>query len=113
IGHLILAVLMVAMISYQRLNRIFPYKGDTVIGNDVWLGYESTIMPGITIGDGAIVASKSVVTQDVPPYSIVGGNPAKVFKHRFEPHVVDKLLAIAWWDWSAEKITENLKAITQ
>ncbi|EGR4133679.1 CatB-related O-acetyltransferase, partial [Vibrio cholerae] len=63
-----------------------PYKGDTVIGNDVWLGYESTIMPGITIGDGAIVASKSVVTQDVPPYSIVGGNPAKVLKHRFEPH---------------------------
>ncbi|EGR1072259.1 Vat family streptogramin A O-acetyltransferase, partial [Vibrio cholerae] len=89
-----------------------PYKGDTVIGNDVWLGYESTIMPGITIGDGAIVASKSVVTQDVPPYSIVGGNPAKVLKHRFEPHVADKLLAIAWWDWSAEKITENLKAIT-
>ncbi|EMV0255810.1 CatB-related O-acetyltransferase, partial [Vibrio cholerae] len=63
-----------------------PYKGDTVIGNDVWLGYESTIMPGIKIGDGAIVASKSVVTQDVPPYSIVGGNPAKVLKHRFEPH---------------------------
>ncbi|EOW9411601.1 Vat family streptogramin A O-acetyltransferase [Vibrio cholerae] len=89
-----------------------PYKGDTVIGNDVWLGYESTIMPGITIGDGAIVASKSVVTQDVPPYSIVGGNPAKVLKHRFEPYVVDKLLAIAWWDWSAEKITKNLKAIT-
>ncbi|EGQ7970983.1 Vat family streptogramin A O-acetyltransferase [Vibrio cholerae] len=89
-----------------------PYKGDTVIGNDVWLGYESTIMPGIKIGDGAIVASKSVVTQDVPPYSIVGGNPAKVLKHRFEPHVVDKLLAIAWWDWSAEKITKNLKAIT-
>ncbi|EOX3568207.1 Vat family streptogramin A O-acetyltransferase [Vibrio cholerae] len=89
-----------------------PYKGDTVIGNDVWLGYESTIMPGIKIGDGAIVASKSVVTQDVPPYSIVGGNPAKVLKHRFEPNVVDKLLAIAWWDWSAEKITKNLKAIT-
>ncbi|OPX56613.1 virginiamycin A acetyltransferase [Oceanospirillum multiglobuliferum] len=89
-----------------------PYKGDTVIGNDVWLGYESTIMPGITIGDGAIVASKSVVTQDVPAYYVVGGNPAKILKYRFEPNVVDKLLEIAWWNWSSEKITLNLKAIT-
>ncbi|TOJ89525.1 Vat family streptogramin A O-acetyltransferase [Vibrio parahaemolyticus] len=89
-----------------------PYKGDTVIGNDVWLGYDSTIMPGITIGDGAIVASKSVVTQDIPAYSIVGGNPAKILKYRFEQNVIDKLLEVAWWNWSAEKITKNLKAIT-
>ncbi|MHC9511152.1 Vat family streptogramin A O-acetyltransferase [Kangiella sp. M94] len=88
-----------------------PYKGDTVIGHDVWLGYESTIMPGVSIGHGAIVASKSVVTADVPAYSVVGGNPAKVLKHRFDETTIEKLLAIAWWDWSAEKITENLGAI--
>ncbi|WP_071818312.1 Vat family streptogramin A O-acetyltransferase [Kangiella koreensis] len=88
-----------------------PYKGDTVIGHDVWLGYESTIMPGVSIGDGAIVASKSVVTADVPAYSIVGGNPAKVLKLRFDEATIEKLLSIAWWNWSAEKITENLEAI--
>jgi virginiamycin A acetyltransferase len=88
-----------------------PYKGDTVIGNDVWLGYESTIMAGVTIGHGAIIASKSVVTNDVPAYSIVGGNPAKFLKYRFEQDVIDKLLEIAWWNWDAEKITSNLNAI--
>ncbi len=88
-----------------------PYKGDTVIGHDVWLGYESTIMPGVSIGHGAIVASKSVVTADVPAYSVVGGNPAKVLKLRFDEATIEKLLSIAWWDWSAEKITENLEAI--
>lgn len=88
-----------------------PYKGDTVIGHDVWLGYESTIMPGVSIGHGAIVASKSVVTSDVPAYSVVGGNPAKVLKLRFDEATIEKLLSIAWWDWSAEKITENLEAI--
>ncbi|MBD3652810.1 Vat family streptogramin A O-acetyltransferase [Kangiella sp.] len=88
-----------------------PYKGDTVIGHDVWLGYESTIMPGVSIGHGAIVASKSVVTSDVPAYSVVGGNPAKVLKLRFNEVTIEKLLSIAWWNWSAEKITENLEAI--
>lgn len=88
-----------------------PYKGDTVVGHDVWLGYEATIMPGVTIGHGAIVASKSVVTQDVPAYSIVGGNPAKVLKYRFEQDTIAQLLAIAWWNWDAEKITHNLQAI--
>lgn len=88
-----------------------PYKGDTVIGHDVWLGYESTIMPGVSIGHGAIVATKSVVTADVLAYSVVGGNPAKVLKFRFDEATIEKLLSIAWWDWSAEKITENLEAI--
>lgn len=88
-----------------------PYKGDTIVGNDVWLGYESTIMPGISIGDGAIIASKSVVTSDVPPYSIVGGNPAKVIKYRFDDATIQRLLSVAWWDWSAEKITENIAVI--
>ena len=85
-----------------------PNKGDTIIGNDVWIGYESIVMPGVRIGDGAIVAAKSVVTKDVPPYTIVGGNPAKAIKQRFDDQVVAKLLSIKWWDWPAEKITSNI-----
>lgn len=88
-----------------------PYKGDTEIGNDVWIGYEATIMPGVKIDSGAIIATKSVVTADVPAYSVVGGNPAKVIKYRFDKSTINELLAIAWWDWSAEKITSNLEAI--
>jgi virginiamycin A acetyltransferase len=88
-----------------------PYKGDTVIGNDVWLGYEAMIMPGVQIGDGAIVAAKSVVTSNVPPYTIVGGNPAKPIRQRFSDEVVRELLAIAWWNWDIEKITRNLEKI--
>jgi virginiamycin A acetyltransferase len=89
-----------------------PFKGDTVIGNDVWIGYEATIMPGVKIGSGAIIASKSVVTKDVPPYAVVGGNPAQIMKMRFDEETIQKLLKIAWWEWSAKKITENLDAIT-
>jgi virginiamycin A acetyltransferase len=88
------------------------YKGNTVVGHDVWLGYEATIMPGVSIGHGAIVASKSVVTSDVPPYSVVGGNPAKILKYRFDAKTIEALLSVAWWDWSAEKITRHLKLIT-
>ncbi|BAY82823.1 acetyltransferase family protein [Calothrix parasitica NIES-267] len=89
----------------------FPNKGNTVIGNDVWIGYEALIMPGIQIGHGAIIASKSVVTKNVPPYTIVGGNPAKEIKKRFEDNVINDLLKIAWWDWNIEKITRNLEKI--
>lgn len=89
-----------------------PYKGDTVVGNDVWIGYEATIMPGVHIGDGAIVAAKSVVVKNVEPYSIVGGNPAGPIRQRFECDVVRSLLDIAWWDWDIEKITRNLEIIT-
>jgi virginiamycin A acetyltransferase len=88
-----------------------PYKGETVIGNDVWLGYETIIMPGVQIGDGAIVAAKSVVTKDVPAYTIVGGNPAKPIRQRFSDEVVQELLAIAWWNWDIQKITRNLDKI--
>lgn len=88
-----------------------PYKGDTVIGNDVWIGYEATLMPGVKIGSGAIIASKSVVVEDVPAYSIVGGNPARVIKQRFDDATIDALLEIAWWDWSPETITDHLDAI--
>jgi virginiamycin A acetyltransferase len=86
-------------------------KGDTVIGNDVWIGQEATIMPGIRIGDGAIVATKAVVTSDVPPYAIVGGNPAKEIRKRFSDEIIAELLAIRWWDWDVAKITRNLNAI--
>ncbi|MCW8905073.1 MAG: Vat family streptogramin A O-acetyltransferase [Sedimenticola sp.] len=88
-----------------------PYKGDTEIGNDVWIGYAATIMPGVKVGSGAIIASKSVVTGDVPAYSVVGGNPAKVIRYRFDEDTIKELLAISWWNWSAEKITANLEAI--
>lgn len=89
----------------------YPFKGDTIIGNDVWIGYEVTIMPGIKIGDGAIIAAKSVVTKDVPPYTIVGGNPAHIIRQRFSDETINTLLAIAWWNWDIEKITNNLEAI--
>jgi virginiamycin A acetyltransferase len=88
-----------------------PYKGDTVVGNDVWIGYDALIMPGVNIGHGAIVGSRSVVTGDVPPYAIVGGNPAVVIKSRFAPPIVEELLRIAWWDWPIDKVSRNLGAI--
>ncbi|WP_337886008.1 Vat family streptogramin A O-acetyltransferase [Fischerella thermalis] len=88
-----------------------PFKGDTVIGNDVWIGYEAVIMPGVKIGDGAIIAAKSVVVKDVPPYAVVGGNPASLLRQRFPDKIIDALLEIAWWNWDIEKITRNLEKI--
>lgn len=88
-----------------------PFKGDTVIGNDVWIGFDSHIMPGVKIGNGAIISSRSVVVSDVEPYTIVGGNPAKQIRKRFELKLIDKLNSISWWDWPINKITENLKVI--
>ena len=88
-----------------------PYKGDTVIGNDVWIGYDCLIMPGVKIGNGAIISSRSVVVSDVPPYTVVGGNPAKVIKERFPADVVQALEEIAWWDWPIEKISRHLAVI--
>ncbi len=86
-------------------------RGDTVVGNDVWIGMEAIILPGISIGDGAVVAAKSVVTHDVPPYAIVAGNPAKTVKTRFDAQTVERLLAVAWWNWTVDKIGRNLNAI--
>jgi virginiamycin A acetyltransferase len=87
------------------------FKGDTIIGNDVWIGYESLIMPGIKIGHGAIIAAKSVVTKDIPPYNIFGGNPARLIRPRFSDAVIKELLEIAWWDWEIAKITRHLDKI--
>lgn len=89
-----------------------PFKGDTVIGNDVWIGYEAVIMPGVKIGDGSIVGTRAVVTKDVAPYTVVAGNPAKQVKERFPSDIVSELLKIQWWNWPLEKITANLHAIT-
>jgi virginiamycin A acetyltransferase len=92
--------------------KIFPFKGDTVVGNDVWLGFNSVIMPGVHIGDGAVIASCSVVTKDVEPYSIVGGNPAREIRKRFPDAHIQALLELKWWDWPPEKITRNLQLLT-
>jgi len=89
----------------------WPNRGDTLVGNDVWIGYGATIMPGVTIGDGAIIATKAVVTRDVEPYAIVGGNPAGVLRYRFDEDTRNALLEIAWWDWETDKITRNVEAI--
>jgi virginiamycin A acetyltransferase len=88
-----------------------PSRGDTVIGNDVWLGYGALVLPGVTIGDGAVVAAASVVAADVPPYAIVGGNPARVIRRRYEDEDVERLLRAAWWDWPVELVTEHARTI--
>lgn len=88
-----------------------PVKGNLVVGNDVWFGYDSLVMNGVTIGNGAIIAARSVVVKDVPPYSIVAGNPAKVVKTRFDDKTIDRLQKIAWWDWEIAKINRHLKLI--
>jgi virginiamycin A acetyltransferase len=87
-------------------------KGDTIIGNDVWIGNSATIMQGVKIGDGAIIGTNSLVTKDVEPYTIVGGNPAKEIRRRFDDETIKFLLALKWWDWSVEKITEHLDLLT-
>lgn len=86
-------------------------KGDIIIGNDVWIGYDAVIMAGVTIGDGAIIGTRAVVTKDVAPYSIVGGVPAKEIRKRFAPEVIKRLQEIQWWDWPEEKISESIQAI--
>lgn len=88
-----------------------PVKGDIIVGNDVWFGYDSLVMNGVTIGNGAIIAARAVVVKDVPPYSIVAGNPAKVVKSRFDDTTIARLQKIAWWDWPIEKINKNLKLL--
>ncbi|MDP2732487.1 MAG: CatB-related O-acetyltransferase [Hoeflea sp.] len=85
---------------------------DSVIGNDVWLGFESVVLPGVQIGTGVIVAARTVVTRDVPDYAIIAGNPGRIIRMRFPPDTVRRLMEIAWWDWDVEKIGRNVDAIT-
>lgn len=91
----------------------FPIKGDIVVGNDVWMGYNSLIKNGVKIGDGAIIAANAVVVKDVPPYAVVAGNPAKVVKMRFDNTTIERLLNISWWNWGIEKINANLAHLCQ
>jgi len=86
-------------------------RRNTIIGNDVWFGTNSTIMPGVNIGDGAIIGACSVLTKDVPPYCIVAGNPAKIVRYRFSDDIIRQLLEVKWWDWNYDKITRNIPEI--
>jgi virginiamycin A acetyltransferase len=98
--------------THAMEGKTYPNKGDIVIGNDVWIGYQATILSGVTVGHGAIIGSKSVVASDVPPYSIVAGNPARIIRKRFDEETIEKLLALAWWDWDLEKITTHVAHLT-
>ena len=95
----------------MEVTEAWDKRGDIVIGNDVWIGYEAVILSGVTIGDGAIVGARSVVTRDVPPYTIVGGVPARPIRRRFGQETIDALLELRWWDWPLEKLSKNIRAI--
>ena len=98
-------------LDVRDITSAWDNKGDIVIGNDVWIGYEAVIMAGVTIGDGAIIGTRAVVTKDVPPYTIVGGVPARQIRKRFSEDMIAYLLALKWWDWPIEKISENIEFI--
>jgi Acetyltransferase (isoleucine patch superfamily) len=95
-------------LDWKNVTDAWDSKGDIVIGNDVWIGYEAVIMPGVHIGDSAIVGTRAVVTKDVPPYTIVGGVPAREIRKRFGPQTVEALQRLQWWNWPYEKIREHL-----
>lgn len=95
----------------SELASAWDNKGDIIIGNDVWIGYDAVIMAGVTIGDGAIIGTRAVVTKDVAPYSIVGGVPAREIRKRFAPEIVERLRELKWWDWPEEKIRKVIPAI--
>lgn len=92
----------------QEVTSAWDNKGDIIIGNDVWIGYEATILSGVRIGDGAIIGARALVTKDVPPYTVVGGVPAKELKQRFDPSTIQKLQQFQWWDWPYEKIQRGI-----
>lgn len=100
-------------LTREKVTDSWDNKGDIVIGNDVWIGYEAVIMAGVTIGDGAIIGTRAVVIKDVPPYTIVGGVPARLIRKRFPDETISELLKIRWWDWPRERIAENISAIKQ
>ena len=95
----------------KDIRQAWDKRGDIVIGNDVWIGFEAVILSGVTVGDGAIIGSRAVVTKDVPPYTIVGGAPARPIRRRFEDAVIEKLEALRWWDWDEEVIRRAIPAI--
>jgi virginiamycin A acetyltransferase len=93
------------------INKSKTTNGDIIIGNDVWIGENAVVMSGVKIGDGAVIANNSHIVKDVPPYALVGGNPAKLIKYRFDEETISKLLEIKWWDWDDEKINENVNLL--
>ena len=98
-------------LDVKDITSAWDNKGDIVIGNDVWIGYEAVIMSGVTIGDGAIIGTRAVVTKDVPPYTIVGGVPAKQIRKRFPEKTISELLKLKCWDWTFKKISQNMEFI--
>ena len=98
--------------SNAMAGKSFPNKGNTIIGNDVWIGHKATIMAGVNIGDGAIIAAHSIVTKNVEPYTIVGGNPAKQIKKRFNEEQIETLLDTQWWNWDIDKISKHVHDLT-
>lgn len=98
-------------LDVRDITKAWDNKGDIVIGNDVWIGYEAVILAGVTVGDGAVIGARAVVTKDVPPYTIVGGVPAKPIRMRFDQEMVDALQKIRWWDWPKERIARHLEEI--
>lgn len=98
--------------SHAMEGKSYPNKGKTIVGNDVWIGYNATIMSGVTIGDGVIIAANTTVVKNVEPYTIVGGNPAKEIRKRFSKPDIEKLLELKWWNWPIEKITTHVQNLT-
>ena len=95
----------------ENVTEAWDNKGDIIVGNDVWIGFEAVILSGVTIGDGAVIGSRAVVTRDVPPYTVVGGVPARAIHRRFDEQTIETLLQLKWWDWPEERIRENIRAI--
>jgi acetyltransferase-like isoleucine patch superfamily enzyme len=117
-GHHIEHVSSYPFAAIRKYNNYIPHeghqtKGDITIRNDVWIGMQALILSNITIGDGAVISARSVVSKDVPPYAVVAGNPAKVIKYRFKEDVIEKLINIAWWNWDDQKVLDNLHLIVQ
>ena len=98
-------------LDVKQICRAWDNRGDIVVGSDAWIGYEAVILSGVTIGDGAIIGARAVVTRDVPPYTIVGGVPARPIRKRFDDAVIARLQALRWWDWDAEKIARSIEDI--
>ena len=98
-------------LDVKGITKAWDNKGDIVIGNDVWIGYEAVILAGVTVGDGAVIGTRAVVTKDVPPYTIVGGVPAKPIRERFSRDIIASLLRIKWWDWPEEEISRHIADI--
>lgn len=98
-------------LDVKNIRDAWDNKGDTIIGNDVWIGYEAVILSGVTVGDGAIIGSRAVVTRDVPPYTVVGGVPARPIRKRFDDATIERLETLRWWDWDEETIRRSIPAI--